>query len=182
MVCLDLTCVPAVPVPSGFVMRHYSVNDEENWTRIHLDAEPYHVITSETFGRIFGSDELILKQRQLYVCTVTGLAVGTVTAWFDDNYYGEKWGRIHWLAVLRQYQRRGLGRALVSRACRVLLALGHSRAYLATQAGRIGAIKLYLELGFVPEIRTDEDRRAWQYVRDAALAQGFCQSLSEPCG
>ncbi|HOK76323.1 MAG TPA: GNAT family N-acetyltransferase [Verrucomicrobiota bacterium] len=164
MVCKDLTRVPKIPVPDGFHLRAYQPGDAAHWTRIHLDAEQYHPITPATFYEKFGRDNSRLMQRQLYCCTSEGLPIGTATAWFDDDYYGEPWGRIHWVAVMREFQGLGLGRALVSRACKLLIELGHSRAYLATQAGRVRAIKIYRSLGFEPDIRTDQDREAWQFV------------------
>jgi len=165
MVCRDLTRVPTIPVPDGFHLRTYQPGDADHWTRIHLDAEPYHAITPATFHEKFGRNDLRLMQRQLYCCTSDGLPIGTATAWFDDDYYGESWGRVHWVAVMREFQGRGLGRALVSRTCRLLVELGHLRAYLATQAGRVRAMKIYRSLGFEPDIRTDQDREAWEFVR-----------------
>lgn len=169
MVCLDLAGVPFRQPPAGIVVRNYQPGDEANWLRIQADAEPYHAITHEMFVSRFGSDKSILRDRQLYACSPAGVAVGTVTAWFDNDYYGEAWGRLHWLAVMKAFQSRGVGQMLASQACWRLLALGHWRAYLATHTVRIRAIRIYLGLGFSPDIRTEADRKAWALVREAGL-------------
>jgi len=169
MICPDLTHVPLCSPPPGVQVRFYQPGDADHWFCIHSDAEPYHPLSSDTFASKFGFDEALLQTRQLYACTADGRPVGTVTAWFDHDYFGGSWGRVHWLAVMKSFQHRGVGRALVSQACRILLALGHPRAYLATQTARTHAIQLYLRLGFSPDIRTDEDLRAWRLVRAGGL-------------
>ncbi len=164
MVCRRLAGLVAHPPPPGTLLRFYRPGDESAWSRIHLDAEPYHAITSDLFCSSFGVDEEKLRHRQLYACTQDGLVVGTATAWFDDDYHGESWGRLHWVAVIRAFQGRGIGQALASAACHRMLTLGHNRAYLTTHSVRVRAIRFYLHLGFQPDIRTEADARVWQSV------------------
>jgi GNAT superfamily N-acetyltransferase len=73
-------------------------------------------------------------------------------------------GRVHWMAILPEFQGRGLGKALLSTICHRLRELGHERAYLHTSAARIPAIKLYLKFGFEPMIRNAEERAVWKEV------------------
>ncbi len=69
---------------------------------------------------------------------------------------------MHWLAVLPQYQGRGLGKVLLSAVCQRLRALGHTATYLCTANVRERAIQLYFKFGFVPFIENDEQRAAWK--------------------
>ena len=161
--------LPVIPPPAGYSLRFYRPGDAATWTRIQEEAERVHKITPELFWHEFGAGETQLPQRQIYLCDTTGRAMGTATAWFEDQYHGGSWGRLHWVAVCEACQGRGLGRVLVSAACQRLVELGHVRAFLRTQPTRVRAIRLYVGFGFVPEIRHDADRREWEALQRQGL-------------
>jgi GNAT superfamily N-acetyltransferase len=52
------------------------------------------------------------------------------------------------VAILPDYQGRGLSKPLLSQALRRLWELGHTRAYLTTSAERMVALRLYERFGF----------------------------------
>src|SRR5207248_4802613 len=99
----------------------------------------------------------LLVERQCYLLNAFGQAIGTGTAWFNDNFEGKSFGRVHWLAILPEFQGRGLGKPLLTAICSRLRDLGHERAYLTTSTQRIPAIRLYLRFGFVPLIRDEPE-------------------------
>ena len=169
MVRETLAGLPVVPLPSGFSLRRYRRGDDRTWTRIQQEAERYHEITPALFHREFGGGEAELSERQIFLCDAAGREIGTGTAWFNDDYHGQAWGRIHWVAIAADLQRRGLGRALVSALCQRFLELRHLRAYLTTESVRLPALKLYLSFGFRPEIKHDADRREWEVLRARGL-------------
>jgi GNAT superfamily N-acetyltransferase len=107
-----------------------------------------------------------LPERQLFLLDCEGVAVGTATAWFNNDYRGEKCGRIHWVAIVPEHQGRGLSKPLLSAACRRLEELGHHKAYLVTSSVRIPAISLYLRFGFAPDVRSDEDKKVWNEIME----------------
>jgi GNAT superfamily N-acetyltransferase len=77
--------------------------------------------------------------------------VSCAVAWEDVELWGERTGQLHWVATHPSHLRRGLARAAV------LAALQWMRgscdvAALITQTYRLPAIRLYLELGFVPSM------------------------------
>jgi GNAT superfamily N-acetyltransferase len=90
--------------------------------------------------------------------------IGTGAAWFDDDFGGARIGRVHWVAILPEYQGRGLSKPLLSAICRRLRELGHGRAYLATASARSRAIQLYLRFGFVPLTRNEAERAIWDQI------------------
>jgi mycothiol synthase len=157
--------LPVVPLPSGFSLRYYRPGDITAWLHIHQAAGETHPVTPELYWREFAAGETQLRQRQLFLCEALGPEVGTATAWFDDHHQGGSWGRLHWVALSQTHQGRGLGRALAAAACLRLRELGHTRAYLRTQPDRVPAIRLYLSLGFVPDIVGPADRCAWEELR-----------------
>jgi GNAT superfamily N-acetyltransferase len=166
MIRADLENVPPVSVPDGFALKWYVPGDEKDWLRIHRDAEKFLQVTEETFRTEFGNDAALPAQRQCYLADNCGKAVGTASAWFTDDCNGERYGRVHWIAVLPGYQGRRLSLPLLSAVCLRLRELGHGNAWLETSTARISAINLYLKFGFVPDIRRESDADAWSAVRN----------------
>jgi GNAT superfamily N-acetyltransferase len=109
-----------------------------------------------------------------------GAPIGTATAWFDKQYRGQEWGRLHWVAILPAWQGRGLGRPLLSVACARLQALHPDRAYLRTAPQRLAAIHLYLAFGFVPAIRTREDAQSWERIHEESKLPKQAESIAKP--
>ena len=100
MVRWDLEDLPVVPLPAGFQLRGYQEGDQEIWRQIHLAADRFNEIPPSLFAQQFGSDVTMLNQRQLYLLEESGQVIGTGTAWFNDNFQGQRFGRIHWVALL----------------------------------------------------------------------------------
>jgi ribosomal protein S18 acetylase RimI-like enzyme len=148
-----------------YSLRRYQPGDEARWTQIHQLADEYNTFTSETFAQQFGDDEAILRERQYYLCAGDE-TIGTATAWWNDDFEGERWGQVHWVAVVPQFQGRGLAQPLLAAVCRRLRELGHERAYLGTSTARVAAISLYRKFGFMPHIRSENDAQLWEEVEE----------------
>jgi GNAT superfamily N-acetyltransferase len=166
----NLDNVPEFALPAGFTLRWFQPGDETNWLRIHLAADRYNEITPELFQRQFGTDANLLRERQCFLLDARANAVGTGTAWFNDNFQGAKFGRVHWMAILPDYQGRELAKPLMTVICRHLRALGHDRVYLTTSTARLPAIRLYLRFGFVPLVRNEEEAAAWRELGEIRRA------------
>ncbi len=149
---LNLQDLPECSLPTGWQLRFYQPGDEVHWVRIQQAADPFNNITPALFERYFADREQ-LALRQLYLFQPEQPPAGTVTAWFNHGFRGESWGRVHWLAVLPENQGLGLGKALFCMACRRLVELGHTRAYLTTIRERNAAVRLYKSFGFI-ELQT----------------------------
>lgn len=165
MVRGDLGNIPVYPVPAGYSIRTYSPGDEHTWVLIQSAAEPYEKITLELFRSEFGDEPTTLAQRQFFLTDPEAQAIGTATAWFDEDHNGQPCGRVHWVAVHPRSQGRGLSKPLLSKACSTLNELGHDRAYLITSTARVAAIRLYLQFGFVPEIEGPEGATVWAEMK-----------------
>lgn len=173
----DLKGLPECPLPAGYSIRWFQSGDAAHWLRIHHDADPFNEVTPELFNRQFGCDLARLAGCQCYLQDVMGRVVGTGTAWTAGERPGGRWGRVYWLAILRQYQGRGLGKPLLAAVCNRLRELGHDRACVVTSTGRLPAVSLYLQFGFQPEMRSDADRAIWDRVYGALRESG---RLKEP--
>src|SRR5205823_14626142 len=111
-----------------------------------------------------GTDSALLAQRQCYLIDQAGKVIGTATAWFNDDFDGRRTGRVHWVAIVPEYQRRGLSKPLMTAVCHRLRELGHDRAYLVTAPALRPAINLYRRFGFVPLIPNEAQRESWRKI------------------
>lgn len=166
MIRENLDDIPQFALCEPFAIRRYEPGDENVWTDIHLKADRYNTITPDLFAKQFGSDVQVLRERQCYLCKADARAIGTASAWFDDNYNGQRSGRVHWVAIVPEMQGKGLSKPLLAAVCNRLKELGHERACLGTSTARIPAVSLYLKFGFVPEIKDNNDVKAWKDVEE----------------
>lgn len=160
----NLDNFPQFVLPPRFSLRWYGPGDEENWFFIQSQADHHNQITPELFSCQFGADQRLLAGRQCYLLDSRRAAIGTGTAWFNDDFEGAKVGRVHWVAILPEFQGRGLAKPLMSAICARLHELGHKRVYLSTSSARLPAIKLYLQFGFVPLIRSEIEAVCWSRI------------------
>jgi GNAT superfamily N-acetyltransferase len=165
MTLASLDRVPDHPLPPGFSLRMFRPGDEQTWTDIWVKAEKYLKITTATFTAEFGSDAPLLAQRQFFLLDGGGQPVGTATAWLTDKGYAPDAARVHWVAIVPEMQGRGLSRPLLSAVLKRMKELGYRSSFLGTHSARTAAVKLYLEFGFVPEVRNERERQGWRAVR-----------------
>jgi GNAT superfamily N-acetyltransferase len=156
--------LPDHHLPAGFRVHWFRPGDEDLWCELQALSDRYSEISRAVFEKAFASRRAELGKRQLFLVSETGIPVGTATAWTDDDFGGEQWGQVHWVAVLPEWQGRGLSKPLLSQVCRRLQDLGENRAYLNTADVRIPAINLYLYFGFRPKVRTEEEKMAWSRI------------------
>lgn len=165
MVRPDLHAIQEVRAPSPYAVRWYEPGDETHWVRIQAAADLHNSITPELFVREFGTDSAALSLRMAFLCGPEGYPIGSASAWFAQEPWGAMFGRVHWVAVLPEFQGRGLSKPLLSAVCVRLRELGYMRAYLTTATVRVAALNLYLRLGFVPQAASRTDMAAWEHVR-----------------
>lgn len=148
MVAPRLDQIRRVPLPEGYCVCRYQAGDDVTWLRIHRATGYYGDIDPSLHRHEFGTDETLLSGRQLFLMDGRGWAVATATAWLNDPAQGVPGGRLHWVAVVPAFQRRGLASALVGAVADRFEALGETAAYLTTDAQNHNAVALYSALGF----------------------------------
>ena len=67
-----------------------------------------------------------------------GEPVGTISGWYSAAFKGGLWGQVHWVAVKRAHQGRGLAKAGLTYTLH-RLAERHDRAFLGTHTRAVGA-------------------------------------------
>lgn len=150
-----------VPFPEGYGIRPMAIEDIGLWTDIQRDAEPYLKITDTTFQEEFGDDLEAITWRCYIVTNPKGLGIGTISAWYDCDFRGQYYGRIHWFALRPSCQGMGLGKAALSYGLN-RLAQWHDRCYLMTSSERVAAIHLYLNFGFKPDFTPANAQTIWR--------------------
>lgn len=142
-------------LPEGFSCRLYQEGDQGYWEQINKIAGGHKSINKGLFEKEF-QERRDLHRRQFYVLHGKD-PVATATAWFTNG-----WGRVHWLAVLPDYQKRGLGEYLLQT---VISQIGSEhllpKIYLKTHHDRIAALNFYWKHGFRPKIVKKVDLRVW---------------------
>jgi ribosomal protein S18 acetylase RimI-like enzyme len=156
----ELGAIDARPLPEGMRLAGYGPGDESHWLAIHEDTGMYGSIGPELFEREFGDRHLVLPDRQWFVIDDDS-PIATATAWFPQVDQPATSGRLHWVAVRPEYQRRGIASALTEQVLQRMVGLGYTTAYLTTGKDNFAAIALYRSLGFEPLIRSDGERAAW---------------------
>lgn len=132
---------------NDFHIRKYKNGDEKYWAEIEYKIGDFNSVEEalDYFVQNYNLDELVNKC--FFAETSDGKVIGTCTAWYDnkDDYVVSS---LHWLAVLPEYQKSGIGRALV------IAVMNHYKendllpVYLHTQPWSYKAIKIYHSLGF----------------------------------
>jgi ribosomal protein S18 acetylase RimI-like enzyme len=164
--------IPEVAFPPGFGVRPMRRGEGALWIDIERDAEPYFAIGETLFSDEFGKDLAATERRCFFLTEEKGVAVGTISAWYSRDFKGRDHGQIHWFAIRRAYQGKGLGRAALSYAMK-RLAERHERCCLFTQTARLAAIKLYLDFGFEPDVEPPGALEAWLEVRESLKHAGL---------
>ncbi|MBQ8596156.1 MAG: GNAT family N-acetyltransferase [Lachnospiraceae bacterium] len=75
-------------------------------------------------------------------------------------------GWLHWVAVRREYQGRGLAKPLISYVLSVMKDLGYTHAKIPTQTTTWVACKVYLDFGFAPvKENAVNSRDGWRIIK-----------------
>ena len=164
MIRPHLRDIPEVPFPEGYSVRALRRNEGGLWEDIWRDAEQFFKIENGLFEREFGDDPAAIERRCYIITAPDGVAAATISAWYSRDIDGLDYGRIHWVATRKAYQGKGIMRAGLSYTLRQM-AQWHTRAVLGTSTGRVAAIKLYLDYGFVPDMTAPNAREAWTSFR-----------------
>lgn len=168
MVRPTLDHLPQWPMPAGYRLRTYRPGDEHAWVAMHVDADLYNDVDLAVFEATYGQGSAALADRMFFAETLAGEPVGSATAWWHDDWQGSgPWGHVHWVVVAQAHQGQGIMRGMMT-AVMARMAQSHSRAMLETNTARIGAVKVYLDAGFMPcPADLDEPQRiqGWQLVQ-----------------
>lgn len=147
MMCEQMNSEAAGTLPEAYHVRCCRREELDVWMRMPFDdprdAEKALAFMSDYFSRVYGNKKDLFFETCLFVCDKRDNPIGTAFIW---KVY-EEITTLHWLKVRKEYEGRGIGRALLSIDLKRL----HSQdypVYLHTHPSSFRAIKLYADFGF----------------------------------
>ena len=147
MMCGALEQSALSELPNGYQLRRCRRDELELWQAFPFDdpatAEEYRPYMMDYFTRVYASKADLFFQKCLFVCNEDDTPIATAFIWKAHDLFQS----VHWFKVIKAYEGRGIGRALLSVILRDLHADDYP-VYLHTQPGSFRAIKLYSDFGF----------------------------------
>lgn len=176
----NLDDLPAYPLPAGYRFAFYQPGDEAAWVDIELSVNEVQSAAHgrEVWARYYGAHVAELPGRMLFIEDARGEKLATASAYFDIDAPGPSdTGWLHWMAVRRDAQGRGLARPMIARTLTTLRELGYARARISTQTTTWVACRMYLDFGFQPTRESARGNRdGWRIVKaltDHPALRGF---------
>ena len=183
----DLDTLPLFQLPQGYRFAFYQQGDRDTWIDIEKSAKEFSNYKQglEAWNRYYGDREYELFDRMVFIENAAGEKVATATAFYDitgRDKSGAGW--LHWVAVRREYQGRGLAKPLIAYVLGRMRELGYTHAKRPTQTTTWLACKIYLDLGFAPIPQNAVNSRdGWRIIKaltnHAALDSFDAASIDE---
>jgi len=155
-------------ISEEFLIRNYKKGEENFWAEVETAAGEFKTEKEalERFEKEFGTYKDEMEDRCFFVVhKESDRVIGTATAWYNNDFRGERYGRVHWVGIHPDFQGRKLAKPLLA-AVMICLAKYHNKAYLTSQTTSYKAINMYLDFGFVPAIIDDEAMKTWKYLEE----------------
>lgn len=147
MMCEALNPDALSELSDEYSVRNCRPDELEIWKAMPFDevgfTEEYDRFMTDFFNTTYGGKEELFFAKTLFVCDKADRPIATCFIW---KAYDE-FNTIHWFKVLKEYEGKGIGRALLSILMRDLKAEDYP-VYLHTQPASFRAIKLYSDFGF----------------------------------
>ncbi len=127
--------------------RSFEAGMDSAWLSIQDRSDHYNVFPPGTFEKEFGNNESDLAKRMLFL-EIGGELIATASAWYPHGDWSSEYGRVHWVAVVPEFQGRGLSKVLLTQVLTAMSELGYTKSYLTTGSVRMPAIRLYEKFNF----------------------------------
>ena len=150
---LDLSTINTLELPTGYHFVFYQDGDRDDWIRIELSAREFLTFEGgiKAWDYYFKRYEHLLPDRTIFlVDSSTNEKVGTATALFNNWNDDLSEGYLHWVAIKKTYQGKGLSKPLILYTLNQSRKLGYQQVKIPTQTTSPIACKIYFDLGAVP--------------------------------
>lgn len=155
--------LPEVKLPPGYRLRQYHTGDETPWAGIINRAGALGEYTEEKVVEVLTGQTRFHPEGLLFVVTDAGEAVATACAWLGAP---DDWrtATVHMVAVVPEHQGKKLSYWVSAAVLHVFRGWGVPEVCLTTDEFRLAAVKVYIQLGFHPVIRTKDHYERWSAV------------------
>lgn len=165
----DIAEVPQYKLPDGYRLVPYTDKDRDVWIDIEMSAKEFTNYEQglEAWNRYFAARLNELPDRMFFIETDAGEKIATATGLYDIHGRDtSNAGWLHWVAVRREYQGKGLSKPLITHVLHVMKELGYTHAKIPTQTNTWLACKVYMDLGFLPVAKNlKRNHEGWQIVK-----------------
>ena len=165
----DITGMKEIPLPAGYHYEMYRPGDRDAWIEIEKSAKEFDTREQglDAWKRYYADHTDELPGRMVFVVNEAGEKVATATAFYDIRGIDQSAdGWLHWVAVRREDQGKGLSKPLISHVIQIMKALGQTHCKIPTQTTTWVAVKVYLDLGFRPiEKNLVNSRDGWRIIK-----------------
>lgn len=150
MMCPAMNASAARELPHGFHFRMCRPDELETWKEMLLDFphtqeihDEYMKIMTDYYENVYSKKSSLFFQKCLLACDERDAPVGRGFIWKAYD----KINTIHWYKVLKPYENRGVGRAILTEIMKDLKECDYP-VFLHTHPSSFRAIKLYSDFGF----------------------------------
>jgi mycothiol synthase len=153
---------PRVPrPPKGYRLRTWREGDAAGYVAV-MRAAGFDAWTEENVANVLKS---VLPEGLFFVMhEATGRIVATTVACHNPIDHHPFGGELGWVAVDPAHRGRRLSAVTNAAVVRRFLRAGFANIYLRTDDFRLPAVRLYLDLGFVPFLFQDDMEGRWRKV------------------
>lgn len=152
---------PEISIPANYALRTYQVQDKEAYLRLMQEAG-FTTFSekdlSEWLKRVLPNGLFLITHPP------TGQLAATAMASHNPDDLHPLGGELGWVAGNPVHAGKGLGKAVCAAAVNRFISAGYTHIYLKTDDWRLPAIKIYLQLGFVPLYYTGNMEERWQTI------------------
>ena len=165
----EITGMREIPLPAGYHYELYQPGDRDAWIGIEKSAKEFETYEQglDAWKRYYEGRDDELMNCMVFVVNEAGEKVATATAFYDIRGIDPSAdGWLHWVAVRKEDQGKGLSKPLISHVIQIMKALGQTHCKIPTQTTTWVAVKVYLDLGFRPiEKNLVNSRDGWRIIK-----------------
>ena len=158
MRCPSLKKLPPISMKEGFGIHTHIEGQEDIWEDVIM----------RSFGQFYSFENFLIpaggyKPEYILYVTKDGEEISTAMGTEHKNFPGEGWLRM--VGTVPESRGLGAGKLVCLVAMHSLAERGYNSVVLSTDDDRLGAITMYLSLGFEPIIFDIEHKNRWAKVK-----------------